>query len=147
MIPVANDYNGMIIRSYANNKGNFMHDVNKIIKETLNSDNNYCFVEKKTEYYKCMWDFDYKDKLDEICRTNHEEITTTIINSINFVLGNMFDKIDINYIYCIKNRGLGVHVYYPNVLVNSDVHQEIYHNVIKHAKLISKNKEYIIIVS
>ena len=144
MIPVANDYNGMIIRSYANNKGNFMHDVNKIIKETLNSDNNYCFVEKKTEYYKCMWDFDYKDKLDEICRTNHEEITTTIINSINFVLGNMFDKIDINYIYCIKNRGLGVHVYYPNVLVNSDVHQEIYHNVIKHVKLISKNKEYII---
>ena len=144
MIPVANDYNGMMIRSYANNKGNFVHDIEKIIKETLNLNNHYCFVEKKTEYYKCMWDFDYKDKLDEWCKTNHEEITSKIINSIDFVLDNMFDKIDRKYIYCIKNKGLGVHVYYPNILVNTETHQEIYHNIIEHINTICNDCEYII---
>ena len=144
---IGNDYDGMIVRSYgASRNGNYKYDVDKIIKESLSEKSQYCFVEKKTEYYKCMWDFDYKDNMNEICKEKHDEITNIIIKEIINAFKQLFTKVNelsLQYIYCIKNQGLGVHVYFPDIILKKEVHIEIYNIFIKNIKTIYKKEKHI----
>jgi len=122
------------VLSYGNITGKFILDKKWL---TTNADNNinlsrYCLIPFKTEYYNLIWDFDYKiDKhFNELKHLVNEfdNITLTIINKIIDIIKNTFvyDDKTIQYIYAIKNIGYGVHVYFPNVIVNKVIHSYIY---------------------
>lgn len=114
--------------SYGNIKGNFNIPL-ELIPIFVNDNyiiENYGLVEKKTEYYKLMFDFDYKDKEYFDIFHNHEnEYTEYIIDKINLVLNDVFKDGKIEYIFCDKNIGEGIHLYYPDIIVNKIIHQEI----------------------
>ena len=127
-----NTSNDHIFFSYGNIKGNFYFKNNDNILENI-LDNDYYFkeyalVEKKTEYYKLMFDFDFKNKNGECDKyiDNSIKIVDFIINHINTTLEQSFIKPNIKYIYCDKNEGSGIHLYYPEIIVNKFIHSEIY---------------------
>jgi cob(I)alamin adenosyltransferase len=128
--------------SYGNEIGKFNIPIQFLPKIILEKNicKNYALVEKKTEYYKLMFDFDYKpitNKLDNkskqkdntelfrIYNNKENEITNFVIEKINLVLNSIFDEPNIKYIYCDKNIGEGVHLYYPHIIVNKIIHGEI----------------------
>jgi hypothetical protein len=125
-----------IFYSYGDNvnKGVFYFNNGTILEKICDSKQyeyfmtNYCFVEKKTDYYQCIFDLDFKETdknynkyIDKI-----QEITNLIIDKINITLKIIFKNPNIKFIYCDKNKGTGIHLYYPNIIVNKIVHIEIY---------------------
>jgi hypothetical protein len=88
----------------------------------------YAFVEIKTEYYKLMFDFDFKSNNYGYVQYKDDsvKIVDFIVENINKVLLESFVKPNIDFIYCDKSTGHGAHVYYPNIIVNKEIHQEIY---------------------
>lgn len=108
----------------------------KIIKDgiinTLNVLTSFCFVEKKTKYFKLYWDFDFKyDKEPEIYNgftTQHEIITEYILNFIIDTLNETLNlsKSDLQYIWAQKEKSIGYHIYFPNIIVDKELHLWIY---------------------
>jgi hypothetical protein len=122
-----------LLFSYGLKKGSFNIDDKNFINSICESKyakyyfENYSIVEKKTEYYKLMFDFDFKEK-NENCdnyKGKSNEIVLYIIEKINLVLNQIFYNPDIRFLYCDKNNGFGVHLYYPKIIVNSLIHTEI----------------------
>jgi hypothetical protein len=107
---------------------------------------NYAFVESKTDYYVLVFDFDFKDKNDKgfVSKTNKPldikkdvneqsvKIVSNIVQYITIVLNEVFSEPNSNYIYCDKNIGHGVHLYYPNIIVNKTIHNEIMFRLYKY---------------
>lgn len=128
--------------SYGSKKGNFILD-DQILKLLSESDyylKNFCFVEIKTLYYVLMFDFDFHSthtNAIEYCKLS-DEIVNEVVFNINKILKKIFVKPDVSYVYCDKNIDKGVHLYYPNIVVNEHIHQYIYNDVL--IELIGKNK-------
>ena len=87
----------------------------------------YALVEKKTEYYKLMFDIDFKEKnvgfVEYESKIN--DITQFILDVISKSLKHVFCNPDTSYVYCDKNKGTGIHLYYPNIIVNIAIHEKI----------------------
>ena len=104
-----------------------------------------CFVENKTKFYKLFFDFDYKyDKYPEIYAgfmDLHETITDyiliKIIESLNDTLN--LSKSELNYVWACKNKSIGYHVYFPNIIVDRQLHLWI---LIKSIEKIKNDKIY-----
>ena len=128
---------GMKMVSYGKNKGTYKYDLNKI----LLNEKNYCFVEIKSEYYKLMWDIDFKEnELSQEQLNKENEITEIIIKKIDKEITNMFITPYKNYVVCKKNKGRGTHLYYPDIIINKETHLELYNKVIKDLKIEKKEK-------
>ena len=88
-----------------------------------------CYVEKKSEYYKLCFDFDFKyNKYEDIFKSvnkDYKAITLHIVNIINKYILKCCDA-DIEYIYACKKEQAGVHIYYPNIITNKCFHSYIY---------------------
>lgn len=126
-----------IFYSYGSVKGKYHFPNDDILTYMCTNDDilkKYAFVEHKTEYYILMFDFDFKNNEFIDKPTDNEFINTPahivdfIIMNINKVLKDVFVNPNIQYIYCDKNdnkHSNGVHIYYPNIVVNKFVHYEI----------------------
>lgn len=132
--------NDHIFFSYGDIKGNFYFSAADDIFYAMCKNNyyfnKYALVELKTEYYVIMFDFDFKNKHEgyENYKDCSVEIVDFIIDNINDVLKESFVKPNIDFIYCDKSEGHGVHLYYPNVIVNKFVHCEIYKRILSRLK-------------
>ena len=121
----------------------------KIIKngiiQTLNYFSSFCFVEKKTKYFKLYWDFDFKyEEKPEIYlgfNDQHEIITHYILKFIIDVLNETLNlsKSDLHYIWAEKNNSIGFHIYFPNIIVDKQLHLWIYD---KTFEKITNHKKY-----
>ena len=104
---------------------------NGIIKK-INKFTSFCFVEKKTKYYKLYWDFDFKyDKDTDIYlgfTDQHYIITEYILIYIIEVLNETLNvsKTDLQYIWAQKEKSFGFHIYFPNIIVDKELHLWIY---------------------
>lgn len=132
--------------SYGETKGTFKIPPEKIpiyIRDKI-----FCqkvaLVEIKTEYYRLMFDLDYKprneknEKYYKLYEGREEELTTYIIDKIMIVLDDVFIEPNKKYIYCDKNIGEGIHLYYPNIIVNKIIHTEIAERIF--SKILEENK-------
>ena len=88
-----------------------------------------CYVEKKSEYYKLCFDFDFKyNKYEDIFKNvnkDYKAITLHIVNIINKYISKCCDA-NIDYIYACKKEQAGVHIYYQNIITNKCFHSYIY---------------------
>ena len=102
-----------------------------IIKR-INKFTSFCFVEKKTKYYKLYWDFDFKyEKEPEIYNGfigQHDFITEYILKYIIDTLNETLNlsKSDLHYIWAQKEKSIGFHIYFPNIIVDKELHLWIY---------------------
>ena len=102
-----------------------------IIKR-INKFTSFCFVEKKTKYYKLYWDFDFKyEKEPEIYNGfigQHDFITEYILKYIIDTLNETLNlsKTDLQYIWAQKEKNVGFHIYFPNIIVDKELHLWIY---------------------
>jgi len=125
--------------SYGSKTGNF--NITTTMLPNLSTEKNvletYALVEKKTEFYRLMFDFDFKEnrdlKIEEIYYNlyiNKDiEIVDYVISLINTILVETFIDPNIEYIYCDKNIGKGIHLYYPNIIVDKRIHTYIINKV------------------
>jgi hypothetical protein len=125
--------------SYGQIKGIFKEDANTIRKISLNPDldANYGFVECKTQYYRLMFDLDYKEK-DPLVLPHikyHQNITKYLIDKIITAITYMIKDPNVEYIYAIKNQGYGVHLYWPNIILDKELHSQIYELTIELIKI------------
>lgn len=141
--------------SYGQIKGIFDESPKNIKKISLDSNyspngaytpqqgynSSYAFAEYKTHYYRLMFDFDYKgnDPIIEPYLNQHQEITNYLIQKIIISLSWIITNPDIKYIYAIKNQGYGVHLYWPNIVLDKELHMQIYDLAIM---LIEKDNQY-----
>ena len=121
--------------SYGQITGNF--EANTTIIQKISLDNNlnslYAFVEFKTEYYRLNFDLDFKERCELVSPYifKHQEITKYLISVITTSLNYIIKNPDIKYIHAIKNIGYGVHLYWPNIILNKELHLQIYNLTIK----------------
>jgi len=74
----------------------------------------FCLVERKTKISKYYWDIDLKD--DFLKDLNVIEIGDYIVDIINTVTKEyIFES---NYLYLDKNEGYGIHLIYPDILID-----------------------------
>ena len=98
------------------------------IKMTSNYFSSFCFVEKRKKYYKLYWDFDFKyNSCPDIYAgftEQHDEITKYIINYIIITLNDTLHlaKSDLQYVWAEKNNSAGFHIYFPNIIVDNELH-------------------------
>lgn len=126
--------------SYGNKKGKFKIPKNMLSNLCLQKKilRDYALVEVKTEYYVLSFDFDFKPLSEKnkeffnLYDKKEDNITETIISQIEIVLQDMFVKPDTRYILCDKNSGKGIHLYYPNVIINKSINQYIISNVLEY---------------
>jgi hypothetical protein len=103
----------------------------------------YALVENKSEYYTLIFDLDFHTG-HKGCETYIDlsaEIVKLIISTIDIVLKEVFVKsVNKNYLYCDKSEGggKGIHLYYPNIIVNKIFHSHIYSNILN--RLINTKK-------
>lgn len=133
--------NDHIFYSYGNNvnKGIFYFKKGTILDKICDTKQfeyfvtNYCFVEKKSEYCRCVFDVDFKETDENYNKYSNKlnEIIELITDKIDIVLKIVFKEPNTKFIYCDKNKGQGVHLYYPDIVVNKIVHIEIYNMLLK----------------
>ena len=109
------------------------------VKNNCLTTKEFCLVEKKTEYYVLSWDLDYKEKIDECYRENHEKITKYIIEKINESIDELIITSDKNYVYAESTKGLGKHIYYIFIYTDTKLHLKLYDKVMEK---IQKEKKY-----
>lgn len=124
--------------SYGEIKGTFLIDDNHLHLMSANSKTceKYALVEKKTPYYKLIFDIDFKQQYNDkkkeneffnLYNKNETLITSIITKAINEILVQIFIEPNCDYIYCDKSDGSkGVHLYYPNIIINNEVSCYIY---------------------
>lgn len=128
--------------SYGLKKGCYLTNEYTLTKYALDKNYNsmYCFVPIKTDFYTLIWDFDFKiDKCNLLNQfiNQFNDITKFIIDTIIQTINDIFINPNTQYIYSDKNIGYGIHLYFPNIIVNKYVHSYIY-NITKD-KIIKKN--------
>ena len=128
--------------SYGNKQGKFITNEYTLTKYALDNVKNseYCFVPIKKEYYVLNWDFDFKiNKYDILLSLESDihNIFNSIISEIISTINNTFINPNIEYIYATKNIDYGVHIYFPNIIVNKNIHSYIYN--ITRQNIINKN--------
>ncbi len=135
--------------SYGIKKGSFLTNNETMMNYALDSKYNelYCFVPIKTEYYTLIWDFDFK--IDKCIELNNyincfDEITNFIISNINDVLNETFTNPNIEYVYADKNKGYGVHLYFPNIIVNKNLHSYLFHKILQKINIKNMYPDFII---
>ena len=113
--------------SYYYTKGIYKSDNNYIknlsIKNFKSNTLQYVFRENKTPYYILMFDIDFKEQYKDI---ENNVVIKDIINVIDKCLKEFIINPTTNYVYANKNKGEGVHLYYPNIIVDSVLHMRIY---------------------
>lgn len=119
-----------IYNIYGNKKGTIETNYNYVKKNCIKT-KEFCLVEKKTQYYVLSWDLDFKEKIDECYRENHEKITKYIIEKINESIDEIIINADKDYVYAESTKGLGKHIYYVFILTDIKLHQKIYSIVMK----------------
>jgi hypothetical protein len=84
-----------------------------------------------------MFDLDYKEKDPVVLPhiKNHHNITAYLIDKIITALSYMIKDPNIEYIYAVKNQGYGVHLYWPNIILDKELHQQIYELTIELIKV------------
>lgn len=105
---------------------------NNGIRTISNYFSSFCFVEKKTKYFKLYWDFDFKYETEPDIYNGFvgehfiitEYILKYIIDTLNETLN--LSKSDLQYIWAQKNKSVGFHIYFPNIIVNKELHTWIY---------------------
>jgi hypothetical protein len=127
-----------LLRAYGNKKGNFIGTYDSIKKNCIET-KEYCFVERKTDYYVLSWDLDFKEDLDECYKDNHEKITKYIIEKINESIDEIIINGDKDYVYAESTKGLGKHIYYIFIITDIKLHLKLYDIMIKK---IEKEKKY-----
>ena len=87
-----------------------------------------------------MFDFDFHPTHTNAIEyaKNAYDIVNEVIQNINKTLKKIFTNPDISFVYCDKNIDKGVHLYYPNIIVDVNIHQYIYNDVL--VQLLNKNK-------
>lgn len=143
---------------YNNHGGKYIADVNILKYLALNPDKNFiektcfnkekndfekkilplCFVEYKTKYYKMVFDFDFKyEKYPQIYENyidKHEIITEYIIDKIIISLNETINNPNVQYIWSQKNKSIGYHIYFPNIITDKILHQYIFDITMKQIK-------------
>ena len=84
----------------------------------------YAIVEKKTPFYKLMFDIDLKpDKgYSSAIEGQEEEIGDHVVSKIDAIVNATIGDVDLSYVYCDKSSGHGIHLYYPEVIVDEKLH-------------------------
>jgi hypothetical protein len=100
----------------------------QLIKDVENKQ--YFYNEVKEKYYKLYFDIDYHYKYSFI--KNYDDYTKKIINVIIKVLYKAFVNPNILYIYGEKNTGIGVHLYFYNIVVDQKIHKYILNEIYLH---------------
>lgn len=126
-----------IYNIYGDKKGTIETNYNFVKKNSIKT-KEFCLVEKKTQYYVLSWDLDFKEKIDECYRENHEKITKYIIEKINESIDEIIISADKDYIYAESTKGLGKHIYYIFILTDVKLHLKLYEGVMK--KIENENK-------
>ncbi len=104
----------------------------KDIYNTYNYYQSVCFVENKTKYYKLNFDFDYKyDKHPEIYENytnSHTFLTKYIVDIIIQVLDSTIKLTpnQLKYVWAENTNTFGHHLYWPEIIVNRELHQYIF---------------------
>lgn len=111
-------------RSYGSKVGNFKLSATRVSKSTVEEFENYALVEVKTPYYKLMFDIDIKKNKEYYEEINEDIVMSIMIQEIEHVLTEYMDA-NMNYIYCDKNIDKGVHLYYPEIIVDNNLHNAI----------------------
>ena len=132
------------VLSYGIIKGKFKASEETIKYYALNDNLNktYCLVPYKTEFYKLIWDFDFKiEKCKglEKLKNEYDNIVNYIIEKIIMHIKILIDNPDIRYVYVKKNIGDGVHLYFPNIIVNKSFHSFLFNNI---KNTLVKDKKY-----
>ena len=91
----------------------------------------YALVEVKSEYYKLMFDIDLKENKEysAFIKGKEDEITNLIISNINYIIEQTIVEPNLAYVFCDKNIGEGIHLYYPEIIVDKYLHQYIQNKV------------------
>lgn len=110
--------------SYGIRTGKFKLDIPKLlsISNFKYYIENYTFTEKKTKFYKLMFDIDFKNDTSKNILDISSDILSFICINIVTILNKLFDNPNTNFIYCDKNIGQGVHLYFPDIIVDSKIH-------------------------
>lgn len=134
------------IFSYGIYKGSFNLNEKDILNFSKDKDilKNFALRERKTEFYRLIWDFDFKVDKNPILNDYikiADKIVEKIICYIIQILKEYFDLSEdqVKYIYAGKNEGIGMHVYFYNIIINCSIHRFIFYKVIE---LLIKNKDY-----
>ena len=109
----------------------------------------YTLTEKKTPFYRLMFDLDFKDNYSKYVLDNHDMISYVICENLVKILGDIFVFVDDRYIFCRKNHGNGVHLYFPNIIVDCKLHEIIWNILYKKCAESNKNiseKEWLDII-
>ncbi len=99
-------------------------------------DKEYFYNEIKEQYYKLYFDIDYHYKYSFI--QNYNDYTNKIIGIIIGVLNKVFVNPDTLYIYGKKDTGIGVHLYFNNLIVTQEIHTYILNEIYLHFMNIEK---------
>jgi hypothetical protein len=91
------------------------------------NDKQYFYNEIKELYYKLYFDIDYHYKYSFI--QNYNDYTNKIINVIISILNKIFINPDTLYIYGKKDTGIGVHLYFNNIIVTQEIHTYILNEI------------------
>lgn len=136
--------NKHIYNIYGSKKGTIETNY-EFVKNNCLKTKEFCLVEKKTQYYVLSWDLDFKEKIDECYRENHEKITKYIIEKINESIDEIIISADKDYVYAESTKGLGKHIYYIFILTDIKLHLKLYEKVMK--KIENENKYNINIIN
>jgi len=143
--------------SYGTKKGkffinNFRDIETKLIYTDIFED--YALCEKKSAYYKLVWDFDFKTgkEYSNLYKGKENEIAKVVVDTIIVTIKQFFKEPNVDYIYCVKKEkvedengdikfisGNGVHLYFPNIVVCGEVNMKIRKMVID---LLLRKKEF-----
>jgi hypothetical protein len=109
-------------------------EYDELIRRT--DDKQYFYNEIKEQYYKLYFDIDYHYKYSFI--QNYNDYTNKIIGIIIGVLNKVFVNPDTLYIYGKKDNGIGVHLYFNNLIVTQEIHTYILNEIYLHFMNIEK---------
>ncbi len=127
-----------IYNLYGDKQGKIKTNYDFVKKNSLKT-KEFCLVERKTRYYVLSWDLDFKEKIDECYRENHEKITKYIIEKINELIDEIIINAYKDYVYGESTKGLGKHIYYVFILTDIKLHLKLNGMVMKK---IEKEKKY-----
>lgn len=95
----------------------------------------YTFVEMKTPYYKLIIDLDFKDddRFKAVSRFDVNKLTDSIMSAFIETLGYFVEDSELydKYIYSDKSEGNGVHIYFPELIVNNNFARAVRSHVIE----------------
>jgi hypothetical protein len=98
-----------------------------------NHNKHFALTPIKSDFYPLYFDFDNKSTMDFHNKNNFYSIVKIFIDIIINFINSISINTDCSFIYSHKfiNSNDGVHLYFPNIIVNKCIHSIIYSNVLK----------------